>query len=119
MDCFGIDIKYGKAYIILMTTVSATTARANLYNLIDEVAASGKRVGITKKGETKAVLISQEELESWEATLDIMSDPELMKGIKEGEEDIKAGRVRDWEDIKKELNLDVSDKNIKSGRKRA
>ena len=89
-----------------MTTVSATQARANFYDLIDEVAASGKRVGITNKGETKAVLISQEDLDSLEVTLDVMSDPKLMESIRWGDEDIKVGKVRDWEDIKKELGLE-------------
>ena len=42
-----------------MTTISATNARANLYDLIDEVSASGKAIGITKKVETRAVLKSQ------------------------------------------------------------
>ena len=88
-----------------MITVSATTARAKFYDLVDEVAASGKRVGITKKGETKAVLISQEELESWEATIEVMSDPELVKSIKRGLNDIKHGRVVPWEDVKKELHI--------------
>lgn len=88
-----------------MTTVSATQARNNLYNLIDEVATSGKRVGITNKGETKAILISPEELASWEATMDVMSNPELVKGIREGMEDIKMGRVVSWEEVKKKAGL--------------
>ena len=54
---------YGKAYAIYMNTVSATTARAKLYDLIDEVFLSGKRVGITKFGVLKVVLISVEEYE--------------------------------------------------------
>ncbi len=103
-----------------MTTVSATTARTNLYNLIDEVSASGKRVGITKKGETKAVLVSQEDLASLEATLDVMSDPDLMKAIREGDEDIKAGRFVSLEEVEKELGFaDVPSKSIKSRGKRA
>lgn len=105
-----------------MTTVSATQARANFYDLINEVAASGKRVGITNRGETKAVLISQEDLDSLEATLDVMSDSQLMEAIRHGDEDIKAGRVRDWKDIKKELGLeseDVSNKSKQAGRKRS
>lgn len=48
-----------------MKTVSATYARAHFYDLIDEVAASGKRVAITKKGNIKAILISSQEYESW------------------------------------------------------
>ena len=88
-----------------MTTISATTARTRLYDLIDEVAASGKRIGITKKGETKAVLISSDELASWEATMDVMSDTELVKGIKKGMEDIKKGRIISWEEVKRKAGL--------------
>lgn len=99
---------YGKAYAIhIMNTVSATTARANLYDLIDEVALSGKRIGITKKGETKVILISAEEYESWQETNEILADKSLMRAIRQGEKDIKEGRVYDWEDVKKELGIDV------------
>ena len=88
-----------------MTTVSATTARANFYDLLDEVATSGKRVGITNKGETKAILISPEEVASWEATLDVMSDSKLIRGVKKGMEDIKKGRVIPWEEVKQKAGL--------------
>ncbi len=90
-----------------MTTISATQARANLYDLIDEVASSGKRVGITKRGETKVMLISAEDYESWQETNEILADRKLMRDIKEAEQDIKKGRVHDWEDVKKELGIDV------------
>jgi prevent-host-death family protein len=46
-----------------MTTISATNARANFYDLINQVSKSSKRVGITNKGETKVVLMSVAELE--------------------------------------------------------
>lgn len=88
-----------------MITISVTTARAKLYDLIDEVSVSGKHVGITKKGETKAILVSPEELASWEATLDVMSDSNLVRGIKKGMEDIKKGRMVSWEEVKKKARL--------------
>jgi len=87
-----------------MITVSATTARNTLYDLLEE-ASSGKKIAITNKGETKAVLISAEELASWEATIDVMSDPKLVKSIKRGLDDIKHGRITPWEEVKKELNI--------------
>lgn len=90
-----------------MPTISATKARANFYDLIDEVSTSSKRVGITKKGETKAFLIGADEYDSWEETNEILTDKKLMKDIKEGEEDIKAGRYVTLEEFKKELKLDV------------
>ena len=87
-----------------MITVSATTARNTLYDLLEE-ASSGKKIAITNKGETKAVLISAEELASWEATMDVMSDAKLVRGIKKGMEDIKKGRVTAWEEVKKKAGL--------------
>ena len=35
-------------------------------------------------------------------TIEIMSDPEMVKAIHEGEEDIRAGRVKDFRNLLKE-----------------
>lgn len=90
-----------------MTSVSATTARAKLYDLIDEVSRSGKRIGITKKGETKVILMSIEELESWDDTNEILADKKLMKDLKKAEVDIQKGHYITFEQLKKELRLNV------------
>ena len=90
-----------------MITISATQARSNFYDLIDEVALSGKRVGITKRGETKTVLMSVEELESWEETNEILSNRKLMRDLKKAEDDIKRGCYITFEQLKKELKLNV------------
>ncbi|MBI2018347.1 type II toxin-antitoxin system Phd/YefM family antitoxin [Candidatus Daviesbacteria bacterium] len=104
-----------------MTTVSVTQARANLYDLIDKVSTSGKPVGITNKGQTKAILISPEELRSWEVTMEVMNDKELMEQIRESKKDIKAGRIYSLDEVEKELRSvrDVSGKPIKSGKKKS
>lgn len=88
-----------------MNTISITKAREILYELIEEVSSSGKRVGITNKGETKVVLVSAQELSSWEATLEVMSDQKLVKGIRKSLEDIKKGRVIPWQEVKKKADL--------------
>jgi len=36
-------------------------------------------------------------------TIEILEDEEAMKSIKEAEEDVKAGRVRDYDEFIKEL----------------
>ncbi len=61
---------------------------------------------ITVNGKPAAILISNDEYESLKETLEIMSDPKLMKNIREAEEDVKAGRVYDWDEVKKELGWD-------------
>ena len=42
--------------------------------------------------------------ESLIETLEILSDPEMMRGIAQGLEDIKAGRVKTLDQISKELD---------------
>jgi len=36
-------------------------------------------------------------------TLEVLADEELMEALKEAEEDVRAGRVRDYEEFIKEL----------------
>ena len=88
-------------------TLPITKAREELTTLVENAKKRLDEYVITVNGTPAAVIISVAEYESWKETMEIMSDPELMKAIKEGEEDVKAGRVRDWEDVKKELKIDV------------
>jgi PHD/YefM family antitoxin component YafN of YafNO toxin-antitoxin module len=55
-------------------------------------------------GEHKAswITISSDEYESMKSTLEVLSDPELMKQIKESREDFKAGRFKKLRDLLKE-----------------
>lgn len=48
-------------------------------------------------------------------TLDIMADKKLMRSIKEGEEHIRKGRVRDYSEFAKELGLRHKRKHGKLG----
>ncbi len=84
-------------------TISLTQARQEFPTLVDKVYKQMDEIIITVHGKPAAVLMSAEDYESWNETVDILSDPEMMAGIREGEEDIKNGRVIDWEDAKKEL----------------
>ncbi len=49
--------------------------------------------------------MSAEELESIESTMEILSDPQAMKAIKQGQKDVKKGDLVNWEDIKSEFKL--------------
>ena len=84
--------------------VPISEARSKLPKLVELADSVMRRTLITVKGKTKAVLMSASELEGLEATLEILSDPEVMKAIKRGEKDVKAGRIISWEDLKKELD---------------
>jgi len=79
-----------------MDTISASEARARLYNLIDETAASHAPVTITGK-RNNAVLISAEDWAAIQATLHLPSVP----GMRES---IIAAREEPLADSSKELS---------------
>lgn len=66
-----------------MSILKATEARANLYNLIDETAASHQPIIITGK-RNNAVLISEEDWNAINETLHLVSIPGMRDSIKEG-----------------------------------
>ena len=66
-----------------MTAITASEARANLYRLIDEAAASHQPLLISGK-RNKAVLISEEDWEAIQETLFLLSIPGMRESIREG-----------------------------------
>jgi len=66
-----------------MPTLTATEARAKLYNLLDEVAATHEPVLITGK-RANAVLLSEEDWRAVEETLYLLSIPGMRESIIEG-----------------------------------
>lgn len=94
---------------LMIKTLPITKARDELPTLVDKANKLLDEYVITVNGTPAAVLMSVQEYESWKETTEIMSDPELMKAIKEGENDIKQGDVYDWEEIKDMLASNVQD----------
>lgn len=84
-----------------------TKAREKLTTLVDRVDKRLDEYIITVNGKPAAVLMSATEYDSWRETNEILADKKLMKAIKQGEKDIKAGKLYDWEEVKKELGIDV------------
>ena len=66
-----------------MPTVTATEARARLYHLVDQVAATHTPILITGK-RTNAVLVSEEDWYSIEETLYLLRVPGMRESIVEG-----------------------------------
>ena len=66
-----------------MKSVPATSARANLYRLIDEVGDTNEPVQITGR-RSAAVLVSEEDWEALQETLYLLSIPGMRESIIEG-----------------------------------
>ncbi|MFC1826884.1 type II toxin-antitoxin system Phd/YefM family antitoxin [Thermodesulfobacteriota bacterium] len=67
-----------------MKTLSLSEAKMKLSALIESVKNTDEEVIITKNGSPAAVLISADEYESWQETLAIRSDKELITEIQSG-----------------------------------
>ena len=67
-----------------MEILSLSEAKINLSRLVDKVKTTDEEIVITKNGRPSAVLVSPDEFESWKETIEIKSDPDLMKEIKKG-----------------------------------
>lgn len=74
-----------------MTTLPLSEVKARLSEIADEVDRTHERVHITRNGREYVVLISAEDLESIEATLELLSDPQAMAEVWEAEAAILAG----------------------------
>ena len=82
-----------------------TEARASLSELLDDVAARHEHVVITRKGRPAAVVVSPEEWEAIEETLETLQDEETLAALSESEGDVKAGRLFSLDEVRRELGL--------------
>lgn len=78
-------------------------ARAQLSALVDDVDRDFERITLTKSGRPKAVLMSSDEFDSWQETLEIMSDAIAVKALGEANLDLETGRVMTQAEVTKEL----------------
>jgi antitoxin YefM len=82
-----------------------TQARAELSDLLDDVERSHEHVEITRNGRPAAVLMSPEEYEVIQETLEILGDPETLEDLRQSEADVQAGRLHTLDEVRRELGL--------------
>ncbi len=79
------------ARILAMTTTSLADAKNRLSEIIQSAQDTHERFVITKNGRPAVVLISVDDLESLEETLEILSDPQLVAQIRAAEAEAARG----------------------------
>jgi len=96
------------------TTISITEARKKIFDIAKQVQNPAVHYTLTERGRPKAVIMSAEEFESWQETMQVMQEfPDLEKDIKEVENDFKTGAYKKYttlDEILKKERLFVSDK---------
>lgn len=83
-----------------MTTLPLSEVKARLSEIAEEVAATHERVQVTKNGRDYVVLIAAEDLESIEATLELLGDHDARMRISRAEQDITRGDVLDEAEVR-------------------
>lgn len=73
--------------------------KKRLSEIVDGVEQRHDRVVLTRHGRPAAVILSPDDLESLEETLEILSDPAAMAEIRRAEADIDAGRSVSAEEL--------------------
>jgi antitoxin YefM len=88
--------------ILVMADVTLPLAeiKKRLSEIVDGVEQRHDRVVLTRNGRPAAVILSPEDLESLEETLDILSDPKAMREIRAAERAIDAGDAISAEDLR-------------------
>ena len=87
-------------------SLSITEARKRIFELAEKVQKQKTVFFLTQNGKAKVVLVSVDDFDAMEETIDIMSNPKEMKAIREADDDIKNKRwhkLTPLEDVAKEM----------------
>ena len=90
--------------------LSVTDARRSFLRLVDELSASEGVVRVTKYGQPAIAMVTWEAYERAEeilATVEILSDPNLVAQIRQGEREIDAGEGISLEELEAQISSDI------------
>jgi antitoxin YefM len=80
-------------------TLPLAAVKARFSELVDRVTREHERVVVTRNGKPAAVLLSPDDLETLEETLEILSDRAQLRGVERGREAAARGDVVPLEEI--------------------
>jgi prevent-host-death family protein len=83
-----------------MSTVPLSEAKARLSEIADEVGRTHERVHITRNGREYVVLLAAEDLESIEATLELLADPSAQERIRRSQQEVERGELLDEQEVR-------------------
>lgn len=93
------------------TTLPISEARKKIFKIAKMVQKPSTHYTLTEKGRPKVVIMSTDEFESWQETLEVIRDfPNLEKDIKKAEREYKKGNYLLLEDVLAKEGFILADK---------
>jgi antitoxin YefM len=88
--------------IMVMSDVTLPLAeiKKRLSEIVDRVETHHERVVLTRNGRPAAVILSPDDLDSLEETLDILSEPGALEAIRRAEGEIERGECVTAEELR-------------------
>lgn len=86
--------------LVMEDTLPLAEIKARLSEIVDRVEKRHERVTLTRNGRPAAILISPDDLEALEDTLEILSNPDAVRDIEEARREIARGEVFSADDLR-------------------
>lgn len=97
------------------TTLPISEGRKKIFKIAEEVQKPSTYYTLTEKGKPKVVVMSAEEFESWQETMEIKREfPDLKKDIKKIDKAVEMGGHKKWatlDDIMAKYGYIATNKN--------
>ncbi len=90
----------------MVTTITLKELRPKLPEVIEGIDTKLDRYIVTKRGKPVAVMLSPEDYEAMLETIEILSDKEAVKRIRQAKQEIKAGRTVSFDDLVQDIERD-------------
>jgi antitoxin YefM len=91
----------------MVEAMSLAWVKAHLSEVVDRVVRTHERVAITRHGRREAIIMSPDDLEALEETLELLSDEAAMREIAEAREAASRGEGLDADGLRRRyLNAD-------------
>ncbi len=87
----------------MVNTVTLKELRPQLPKIVSRVDTRGDRYVVTKRGKPAIMMMSIDDYDSLMETLDIVSDKQAMKRIKQAKQEIAAGKTVSWDQLRKDI----------------
>jgi antitoxin YefM len=86
-------VRFMTIILVMSETLPLADVKARLSEIVDRVEHEHERVVVTRHGRPAAVLVSPDELEALDDTLELLSNPEALAQIQQARTEATAGDV--------------------------